>query len=195
MFTQVDRNLDRAQGGLGIGLSLVRRLMALHGGDVRAESEGANRGSTFVLTLPLATATGPDQPELTVQTPTSTIPSRRVMVVDDNRDAADSLSMLLAAAGHVVRVAYEGQAALKLVSEFEPALVFCDLGMPVISGFDVATELRAHHRDIVLVALTGWGTEEDRRKTREAGFDFHVAKPITLNDIERILAGGRNRMN
>ncbi|HVF16548.1 MAG TPA: ATP-binding protein, partial [Steroidobacteraceae bacterium] len=190
MFTQVDRNLDRAQGGLGIGLSLVRRLMELHGGEVRAESPGPNKGSTFTLVLPLVDADAPIESKQAAAGARAAARPLRVLVIDDNRDAADALSMLLTTHGHQTRIAYGGAAALEIAREFEPETVFCDLGMPGISGFDVASRLRKEQKRgaPLLVALTGWGTDEDKRKTREGGFDFHVTKPITFDDVDRILS-------
>jgi len=187
MFTQVDRNLDRAQGGLGIGLSLVRRLMALHGGEVTADSAGPNQGSTFSIALPLDASEHVSSSAHVKEESTRVTPQRRILVVDDNRDAAESLSILLAAQGHETRTAYGGEAALALAAAFHPEMVFCDLGMPGINGFEVAKRLRQVRKNIVLVALTGWGTEEDKRKTREGGFDFHITKPITMKDVDRIV--------
>jgi two-component system, sensor histidine kinase len=190
MFTQVDRNLDRAQGGLGIGLSLVRRLMELHGGEVHAESPGPNQGSTFTLSLPLVDAGASIASEQVANETRAAGRPLRVLVVDDNRDAADALSMLLASQGHETRIAYGGASALEIAEEFQPETVFCDLGMPGVDGFDVATRLRNDQERAapLLVALTGWGTDEDKRKTREGGFDFHVTKPITFEDVDRILS-------
>jgi signal transduction histidine kinase/CheY-like chemotaxis protein len=188
MFTQVDRNLDRAQGGLGIGLSLVRSLMNLHGGEVRAESAGERQGSTFTIALPIAV-------EQSSSLSASVSPLRRrassplrVLVVDDNRDAADSLSLLLATLGHHTKTVYGGAAALEMAAEFHPDTIFCDLGMPVISGFEVAARLRSEWRcPPVLVAITGWGTDEDKRRASEGGFDLHITKPISSEDLEAVL--------
>ncbi len=186
MFTQIDRSLDRAQGGLGIGLSLVKRLMHMHRGEVSAMSEGPDKGSTFLLTLPLATQ------EAATVTPaldlvSATAEQRRILVVDDNRDAAESLAMLLEMNGHKTRIAFDGGSALDIAPGFQPHIAFCDLGMPGMNGFELAASLRASYPDIVLVALTGWGSEEDKRRTRAGGFDFHVTKPIAFEEIERIL--------
>lgn len=188
MFTQVDRNLDRAQGGLGIGLSLVKRLMELHGGKVLADSRGPNQGSTFSLVLPLQAQMATAQP-VAAQSELSSS-ARRVLVVDDNVDAADALSMLLMTLGHTTRTAYSGEQALLMLREWSPDAVFCDLGMPGVSGFDVARAVQTGElaSKPLLIALTGWGTEEDKRKTRESGFDFHITKPIAIADAENILA-------
>ncbi len=190
IFSQVHGAVDRTQGGLGIGLSLVRRLMALHGGSITAESAGPNCGSCFVVRLPSA---GADR--LRADTPAATpgAPHRqralRVLVVDDNRDAADSLALLLQLGGHDTRTEYSGADALRVAAAFRPELVFCDLGMPGMNGHEVARSLRAqpHTASAILVALTGWGSEEDRRRTRLAGFDHHLVKPVALEMLEGVL--------
>lgn len=189
MFTQIDRNLDRAQGGLGIGLSLVRSLMELHGGEVRAESAGERAGSTFTISLRVVR-----EESLAIPAPVSaqmTFASQplRVLVVDDNHDAADSLSLLLATRGHHTRTVYEGAAALNAAADFQPDTIFCDLGMPVISGFEVAARLRSDSRypPAVLVAVTGWGTDQDKRRALEGGFDLHITKPIAMEDLDAVL--------
>ncbi|MBP3955537.1 response regulator [Gemmata sp. G18] len=189
LFTQVGKHLDRAQGGLGIGLSLVKRLVEMHGGEVTVESPGADRGSTFAVRLPLA----PDAP--VVPASNSSVraargQSRRVLVVDDNADAADSLSELLALSGHKTETAQSGPEALRAAARFRPELVFLDIGLPGMDGYEVARTLRAApgSRATVLVALTGWGTEEDRKRSAEAGFDFHLTKPVETEQLEGLLA-------
>jgi signal transduction histidine kinase/CheY-like chemotaxis protein len=191
MFTQVDRTLDRSQGGLGIGLSLVRRLMELHGGTARAASAGLDRGSTFTIELPAVSST--TQPLPRCSEPITVPAARRglrVLVVDDNVDAADSLSTQLSTNGHQTRTVYRGSDAMPVAAEFAPEIIFCDIGMPGMDGFEVASQLRADHRHAgtVLVALTGWGTEEDKKRTRNAGFDFHVVKPVSEETVEAILS-------
>ena len=189
MFTQIDHNLDRAQGGLGIGLSLVRSLMELHGGEVRAESAGERRGSTFTISLPVVMQDPSSLPaSVSPQTSAASTPLR-VLVVDDNHDAADSLSLLLATLGHQTRTVYGGAAALDAAAEFQPDTIFCDLGMPVVSGFEVAARLRNDSRcpPPVLVAVTGWGTDEDKRRASEGGFDLHITKPISSEDLDAVL--------
>ena len=189
MFTQIDRSLDRAQGGLGIGLSLVRSLMELHGGEVRAESAGERAGSTFTISLPVAREESLEIPaRVPAQTTVASQPLR-VLIVDDNHDAADSLSLLLATRGHHTRTVYEGAAALDAAADFQPDTIFCDLGMPVISGFDVAARLRSDSRypPSVLVAVTGWGTDQDKRRALEGGFDLHITKPIAIEDLDAVL--------
>lgn len=189
MFTQVDRTLDRSKGGLGIGLSLVRRLMRLHGGTVEAESAGIDRGSTFTIRLPTVAY------EAVETAPTNGGQARkarrvRVLVVDDNVDAADSLAIQLQSNGHQTRTVYRGADALAAAAEFSPDVVFCDIGMPDMDGTQVASALRSDPRSsaTVLVALTGWGSEEDKRRTRRAGFDFHLIKPVSLETVDEVLA-------
>ncbi len=191
-LVQAERRLKRSQGGVGIGLALVRKLAELHGGTAEATSAGPGQGSEFVVRLP-APAEGPiDQgvsgPHEEGTLPT--VPPRRVLVVDDNCDAADSLGLLLKLAGQDVRVAYDGASALALARDFRPALAFLDVGMPGMDGHELARRLRQEPAlaGAVLVALTGWGQEEDRRRTREAGFDHHLVKPASPNALQRLLA-------
>jgi signal transduction histidine kinase/CheY-like chemotaxis protein len=189
MFAQINRSLERAQGGLGIGLALVRRLVTLHGGQVSAASPGPGQGSTFTIRLPLLqppAASLPPPPEAAPQ------PSRpqRVLVVDDNKDAAESLALLLSLDGHEVRVAHSGQDALNVAMAFQPQAVFCDLGMPGMDGHEFATQLRQDPRfsATLLVAVTGWGTEDDKRRARTAGFDAHLTKPASEGALAALLA-------
>jgi PAS domain S-box-containing protein len=179
MFQQSEAALERAEGGLGIGLALVRALVELHGGEVTASSEGPGRGSTFRVALPLSTGTS-DQVRLSVADGSDTFGARkRVLVADDNEDAAESLAMLLTMHGHEVFVASDGVAALDAVTSFEPDVVILDIGMPRMNGYDVARELRARSvgHDVRLVALTGWGQADDRQRAFDAGFDAHLTKP------------------
>jgi signal transduction histidine kinase len=195
LFTQVNRTLDRSQGGLGIGLSLVKRLTELHGGSVGAASEGIDRGSTFTIRLPLhapqAHASAPhggDGANARAIDP----PAKRlkVLVVDDNPDVADSLAVLLMARGHAIRTEYAGASGLEAAEEFAPDIVFCDIGMPGIDGHQLAKALRAKPRfaATLLVAVTGWGSEDHQRRTRQAGFDLHLTKPASLEAVDAILA-------
>ncbi len=189
MFAQVNRSLARAQGGLGIGLALVRSLVLMHGGRVHAASPGPGKGSSFTIELPLAPgrsmpATHPPLPDA------SQAPSLRVLVVDDNDDAATSLSMLLAMYGHVVEVENRAQAALEKAASFKPQAVLCDLGMPGMSGHEFARRMRQDPQfaGTLLVALTGWGAEDDKRRSREAGFDAHLIKPASIDEVLALLA-------
>jgi signal transduction histidine kinase/CheY-like chemotaxis protein len=188
MFTQVDRSTRQAQGGLGIGLTLVRTLVEMHGGEVEAKSPGTNQGSEFVVRLPLskeAYATGSILPE--VREPV--LPNRRVLVVDDNRDAAESLGVLLSLLGAEVRVVNDGPAALEILSEYQPSVVLLDIGMPGMDGYEVARRIRERpeFRDLMLIALTGWGQEDDRRRTSQAGFDHHLLKPADMTALKSLL--------
>ena len=191
MFTQVDRTLDRAQGGLGIGLALVKRLVEMHGGTVSASSAGLGAGSTFTLRLPtLDPAQGLDSPVAPLAAAAPALATGlRVLVVDDNVDAAESLAELLALYGHETRVATSGLAALASVREFRPAVVFMDIGMPGMNGYEAARRIRADDLSgpLTLVALTGWGAEADRIKAKAAGFDHHLTKPLELQTVESLI--------
>jgi signal transduction histidine kinase len=185
MFTQVDRTLHRSQGGLGIGLALVRELAEMHGGRVEGFSEGLGKGSEFTLTLPLrrdlqAESAARAELEAVRRAPLRTGSPCRVLVVDDNRDAAQSLAVMLRLSGAEVETANDGTQALRLAERFRPEIVLLDLGMPGLTGFDVASQIRAQPwgRAMLLVAQTGWGQDGDRRRAREAGFDLHLTKPV-----------------
>ncbi len=179
MFTQVRSALDRSQGGLGIGLALVRGLVELHGGRVQADSAGPGRGSTFTVTLPCRRSSPVVAPEVANHTAPPLV-GRRILVADDNRDAADSLAMLLELQGHETRVAYDGREALEVFAAFHPEIVLLDIGMPELNGYEVAERIRLAPggRAVVLAALTGWGQQQDKRQAKSAGFDHHFAKPV-----------------
>ena len=188
MFTQIDQSLERSQGGLGIGLTLVKRLVEMHGGSVEATSGGEGRGSEFVVRLPTSTvepAAAASAPAVAPKPPSP----RRILVVDDNRDAASSLAILLELAGNETIVAYDGAEALEAVGRQRPDIVLLDIGLPQVNGYDVCRRIRelAWGRDVVLVALTGWGQEEDRRRSREAGFDAHLVKPVDYPALVALL--------
>jgi PAS domain S-box-containing protein len=199
LFFQVDRSLERSQGGLGVGLSLVRRLVELHGGRVEAHSEGLGRGSEFTIRLPVlgeAPAATPSQ-ELVGNGQTGAT-ARRVLIVDDNRDSADSLAMLVRLAGNEVETAYDGAEALEAAARSRPDVVVLDIGMPKLNGYDACRRIRAEPwgEGMVLIALTGWGQEQDKRRTEDAGFDAHVVKPVDpsalLTLLERLLQPRRS---
>jgi len=189
MFTQVGGTSDHQQGGLGIGLTLVKRLVEMHGGQVEARSEGESRGSEFILTLP--TVSGEEaQPAPAPAQPAAVVQPRRILVVDDNRDAAESLSMLLHARGHDVRVAYDGLEAVGAAIAFQPDVVLLDIGLPKLYGYDAARRIRDARGDgVLLIAVTGWGQEEDRRRAKAAGFDHHLTKPVDPEAISRLIDG------
>jgi signal transduction histidine kinase/CheY-like chemotaxis protein len=196
MFTQVARSIDRARGGLGIGLALVRHLVQLHGGSVGAASAGLGQGSSFTVRLPCAARTAPvpdaaqkDTLQDTPQPGSLRAPGLRVLVADDNVDAADSLCELLDLAGHVSRVAYDGEEAVRLAREFRPQAAFLDIGMPRLDGYGAARAIRALPGlgGVRLVALTGWGAEEDRQRSRAAGFDEHMLKPAVPEEVRAAL--------
>lgn len=182
MFTQERQTLGRSQGGLGIGLSLVRRLIDMHGGTASAHSDGLGCGSTFTLRLPIGAseASTPSSRPAPSASAIDAAPSLRILVVDDNADAADSLVLLLRAAGHETCTAYDGHQALREAASFCPQVVVCDIGLPGLDGYQVAARLRADPslNQPLLVAATGWGSADDRRKALEAGFDLHLTKPV-----------------
>jgi PAS domain S-box-containing protein len=192
LFAQVGATLDRSQGGLGIGLSLVRQLVALHDGTVDVQSAGLGRGSVFRVRLPVA-ASAPAAEAAAVPSDGQPCPPqvRRVLVVDDNRDAAELLAEMLSLAGHVTQVAHDGPAALAAAPAFAPHVILLDLGLPGMDGYEVARQLRSGGpptRHTVLIALTGWGSAEDKRRSAEAGFDYHLTKPVQLSAITEVLA-------
>jgi PAS domain S-box-containing protein len=189
MFTQVDRTLERSQGGLGIGLTLVKRLVEMHGGSVEALSEGPGRGSEFAVRLPVLI----DQPEAKRPVPSAEekrMAARRVLVVDDSADAAASLSMLLTLSGNTTRIAHDGLEALELAEKFRPEVILLDIGLPKLNGFEVCRRIRQRPwgRDVLVVALTGWGQDDDRRKSKDAGFDHHLVKPVDYTLLMELLA-------
>ncbi|WP_313705992.1 ATP-binding protein [Massilia sp.] len=190
MFTQVARSIDRSRGGLGIGLALVRHLVQLHGGSVTAASPGPGLGSSFTVRLPLGTAPAVASDAAAAPMPAVPIRSLRVLVADDNVDAAQSLRALLELGGHQVRVAHDGQGAVELAGAMQPELVFLDIGMPRMDGYQAARAIRGlpELAEVPLVAVTGWGAEDDRRRSREAGFDAHLLKPAMPEQVAAILA-------
>ena len=192
MFTQLDNSPRRRHGGLGIGLTLVQNLVQLHGGRVDAASRGAGAGSEFVVRLPLATSA--PRAEVEPRDAQAALPRLRVLVVDDNRDAAESSSMLLEVLGAETRVVNDGGSALAALETFPADLVLLDLGMPGMDGYEVARRIRSDpaHRDLKLVAVTGWGQQEDRLRSHRAGFDHHLVKPTGVDALRAVMAGVRS---
>ena len=189
LFSQAQSASDRSEEGLGVGLALVRGLVNLHGGRVTAHSEGAGRGSTFTVRLPLGSPAAAALVRASDDDATSADATLKILVVDDNRDVADSCTTLLEMSGHEVRTAYSGEHALQIADEFRPQAVLLDIGLPDITGYEVAQKLRATPwgRNIPLVAITGWGQERDRRRAFQAGFDHHLTKPVAPEDIASLL--------
>ncbi|SJZ64548.1 Signal transduction histidine kinase [Lysobacter spongiicola DSM 21749] len=192
MFSQVNTAVDRTHGGLGIGLTLVRRLVEMHGGEVSVQSDGPGQGSTFKVSFPhVCEPTGPESTEPAGAVERSASGGKRVVVADDNRDAADTLAMMIEMLGHDVHRHYTPHTVIADVREFRPDIVFLDVGMPGMSGYELARTLRAQPecRNMAIVAVTGWGQPDDRRLTREAGFDEHLVKPPALDAIARLCSG------
>ena len=190
LFTQIDRHADRSQGGLGIGLTLVKSLVEMHGGTVHASSAGLGKGSEFVVRLPLVS----DRHAVDVsQAPAisgSLLNPRRVLVVDDNHDAAESMGILLKLLGADVHVAYSGAEALDALPTYRPDVVILDIGMPGMDGHEVARRIRRQpeFQKVTLIALTGWGQDKDRRQSQTAGFDYHLIKPADMDALQAVLA-------
>lgn len=191
IFSQSTRVLERSQGGLGIGLSLVRGLVELHGGRIEAKSAGPGKGSEFIVRLPViveklvresASGSNGGEPE--------SAPGRRLLVVDDLKDSADSLSLMLKAVGHEVCTAYDGEEAIAAAERFKPEVILLDIGMPKLNGYDACRHIRKQpwSQGMVLIALTGWGQEDDRRRTEDAGFDHHLVKPVEPTELLKLLA-------
>lgn len=196
MFKQVDRSLDRAQGGLGIGLTLVQRLVEMHGGSIKAHSAGPGKGSEFVLRLPLALeVVRPPTPNPVVQENITPPVICRILVVDDNQDSADSIAILLRSMGNEVYTAYDGLQAVSLAAEFQPDIVLLDIGLPTLNGYEAARQIRQQPggQDRMLIALTGWGQDEDHRRSKEAGFDHHLTKPVDFTVLRQLLSTIRMR--
>ena len=182
-------SLGRSRGGLGLGLALVKGLTELHGGEVTVYSDGPGHGTEFGVRLPLSK---PAEPPAQGAGPEPEIGKLRILVVEDNRDAAESTRLLLKLSGHEVRTAYTGQEGLEVAREFRPQVILCDIGLPAgMSGYDVVRELRADPElyGVFVIALTGYGRDEDQREAQEAGFDLHMTKPVDFDKLRRALAG------
>jgi two-component system CheB/CheR fusion protein len=191
MFTHGDGRVDRPSAGLGVGLALVRRLVEMHGGTVTAHSDGRGQGAELTVRLPAAepapaASAAADHDRASVEAP-----GRRILVVDDNADAAEALALMLRLSGHEVEMAFDGVEALRVAESFSPEIVLLDLGMPRMNGYDTARSLRATPwgREMTLIALTGWGQPKDRDQTLAAGFNAHLVKPVGQEDLFAALAG------
>ena len=190
LFSQVGKTLDRSKGGLGIGLALVKQLVEMHGGQVAAESPGLGQGSTFVVRLPLAATQVINGRQVPGEENTSSLSvPRRILVVDDNVDGAETIAMLLTLFGHTVKTVHNGPDALEAAHSFQPGVMFLDIGLPGMSGYEVAQQLRSdsNMNGLILVALTGWGSEEDRQRAQSVGFDYHLTKPVGMEKLQSLL--------
>jgi CheY-like chemotaxis protein len=190
MFTQVDRSLERTQAGLGIGLSLTKLLVELHGGSIIAKSAGPGTGSEFVVEVPAVAAESEPKGSATTLDGHAQTVKRRILVVDDNADSAESLAMLLKIQGNDTQVANDGLEALEKGPAYKPDVVLLDIGMPGMNGYDACQAIRAASwgEEVLLIAMTGWGQDEDRRRSAEAGFDYHLVKPVDHTQLLELLA-------
>jgi CheY-like chemotaxis protein len=195
IFVRGEESGTSAHAGLGIGLALAKRLVEMHNGTIEAKSEGPGQGSSFTVRVPLAQEDGTPRAEsITAHPHTGPVQApKRILVVDDRPAQAQSLAMLLEIMGHQVRIAHNGDTALQIADEFAPEVGLIDIGLPGMSGYDLARRLRAQprFRNMLLIAQTGWGRDEDRQSSREAGFDHHMAKPIDHQALFRLLAAPR----
>jgi CheY-like chemotaxis protein/two-component sensor histidine kinase len=189
MFSQVDHSFERSTGGLGIGLALVKALTEMHGGTVQAESAGPGQGSRFEVRLPIAVDLGEEAAQATLGSVSSRPSQRRLLVVDDNRDAVESMATMLRLSGNEVHTAYDGIEAVEKAEALRPDVVLMDIGMPRLNGYDATRRIRAQSwgARIVVIALTGWGQEADRRQSREAGCNHHLVKPVAFGQLEQLI--------
>ena len=189
MFTQAQSNGDRLKEGLGIGLAIAKTLVEMHGGSVTVHSQGLGMGSEFIVRLPLAVGVA-ENASIDLPASSSRAKSLRILVVDDNMNAAESLAMMLGMAGNETMTARDGLEALEVAETFRPHVIFLDIGLPKLNGYEVGRRLRLQEwsRDIVLIAITGLGNEEDKRQSLEAGLDHHLVKPVSSTIIEKLLA-------
>ena len=190
MFTQMDRTLDRADGGLGIGLTLVRRLVEMHDGTVQALSDGPGMGSEFIVRLPISVRRSETKPELQSAAKVAPTSGRRILVVDDNRDSAESIAVLLRLCGNDVRTTHDGRLAVEIASAYRPDVILLDIGLPKMNGLEVCRHLRLDPKvkNAIIVAMTGYGQEDDRIRSQKAGFDDHLVKPVDLQHLYEMLA-------
>jgi signal transduction histidine kinase/ActR/RegA family two-component response regulator len=188
LFAQADRSLDRSEGGLGIGLTVARKLAEMHGGSISASSEGLGHGATFTVRLPLSDESLVDDKPSASKISSGAQPARRVLIVDDNRDTAQACAQLLKKSGHAVETAFDGRSAVELAESFKPEAIFLDIGLPGMNGYEVVKTLRAGgFENELIVAVSGYGQPEDRRRSREAGFDQHLVKPVDQSALASAL--------
>ncbi len=189
MFSQVDRSIERSQGGLGIGLALVKGLVEMHGGAVTAASDGADRGSAFTVWLPVVAPAAESPAGDAPKADRPSAPGRRILVVDDNRDSAVSMAMMPQLLGHQVRTAHDGVEGVEAAEAFRPELILMDVGMPRMNGYEATRRIREQSwgKAVTIVALTGWGQDGDRAQSKTAGCDQHLVKPVSPEDVEKLL--------
>jgi CheY-like chemotaxis protein len=188
LFAQADRTLDRSEGGLGIGLTVARKLAEMHGGSITADSAGLGKGSIFTVRLPISHEAPAERQQSQGALNASSLPAQKILIVDDNRDTAISCARLLRSLGHEVETAYDGIAALELARTFKPQTIFLDIGLPGMNGLDVAKTLRDKgFANEVIVAVSGYGQPEDRQRSHRAGFDDHLVKPVHQDALLRVL--------
>ena len=188
MFTQAESATERHHGGLGIGLALARRLVEMHGGDIAAHSDGPGKGSTFTITMPVCQERGTQAPTRLVDMPRVEC---RVLIIDDNRDAANTMAMLVEELGGSTSIAHDATSGLQALEDTAPDVVFLDIGMPGIDGYETCRQMRRRrsNKAMVIIAVTGWGQPQDKQRALDAGFDAHLTKPVELETLARILAG------
>lgn len=189
MFSQVDRSINRATGGLGIGLALVKGLVEMHHGTVVAQSPGENQGSTFQVTLPIIESSPADVQKV-AEEPAHQVNRRKVLVVDDNIDGAESLALMLELLGNSVEKAHDGIEAVERAETFRPEIIFMDVGMPKLNGLDATKQIRENDwgKDIHIYALTGWGQDSDKQRSNEAGCTGHLVKPVSLAELKKLFS-------
>jgi len=193
MFSQVSNALDRSEGGLGIGLALVKGLVELHDGEVSAASDGLGKGSEFTVRLPLPKVGNAPERKIDGEQSVSSTRAHRILIVDDNKDVAHALGLLLELSGHEVRLAFDGEEGLQSAREFRPEIGLLDIGLPRLNGYELAQSIRAEEwgKSITLIAVTGWGHPEEKERAHQSGFDCHVTKPVDPDEIEKLVAGKR----